>query len=164
MTLLERCISKRQNSTWIIPSVTNSKVIIAFSGSFRSTYEHQSYFIQKEREKGEEDGSKVSTQTCVRCLKRVLREKDLRKIINNFWLIIITLIGQTGNSGKAAATARAPASLVNSERPTKNSLPVNSTSPPSSFAFGSEISTKAKSNSFLRIARTFSTCWWFYKK
>lgn len=73
---------------------------------------------------------------------------------------LLTLIGTHGNSGNALATALAPDSLVKSEIPTKNSLPVNRTSPPSSFAFGSAISTSAKSSSFLRIARVFST----YKK
>lgn len=71
--------------------------------------------------------------------------------------LILTLIGTHGNSGNAFATARAPASFVNSEIPTKNSFPVKRTSPPSSRAFLSAISTNAKSNSFLRIARTFST-------
>lgn len=42
-------------------------------------------------------------------------------------LIIYTLMGVQGYSGNAAATARAPASLVQSEIPTKNSLPANKT-------------------------------------
>lgn len=76
----------------------------------------------------------------------------------------LTLIGTHGNSGNAFATALAPASFVKSERPTKNSFPVNNTSPPSSFALGSAISTSAKSSSFFSIARMFSTCKWIGKK
>ena len=87
------------------------------------------------------------------------QNKSSHVIVRVDALSSLTLIGTHGNSGNAHATARAPASLVNSEIPTKNSLPVNSTSPPSSLAFGSAISTIAKSSSFLRIARVFSTCW-----
>lgn len=47
--------------------MTNSKVNIAFTGSFRSTYEHQLLFYINER--GKEDGSKISTQTCVSVLR-----------------------------------------------------------------------------------------------
>ena len=92
--------------------------------------------------------------TCSRKLKEERKEKQSgsRKFGDQ-----LTLIGTHGNSGKALATALAPASFVKSEMPTKNSLPVNNTSPPSSFAFGSAISTNAKSSSFFRIARVFST-------
>lgn len=59
-------------------------------------------------------------------------------------------MGTQGYSGKAAATALAPASFVNFDRPTKNSRPVNNTSPPSRRAFLSAISTKGSSSSFFK--------------
>lgn len=58
-----------------------------------------------------------------------------KKLENNPNPIKFTLIGTHGYSGNAAATALAPASFVHDDSPTKNSLPVNSTSPPSNFAF-----------------------------
>lgn len=68
-----------------------------------------------------------------------------------------TLIGVTGNSGNADASAVAPRSLVRAEIPTKNSLPVNRTSPPSIMAFESAISKTDKLSSFLSMALIVST-------
>lgn len=92
------------------------------------------------------------------------------------------LMGVTGYSGKAAATALAPDSLVRCDNPTNisrpivcqhweqfvwilkiqsivwiNKIPVNKTSPPSRVAFGSAISMTGSLSSFLIIARIVST-------
>lgn len=45
-------------------------------------------------------------------------------------------MGVHGYSGQVEATATAPSVFVNVERPTKNSLPVNSTSDPQRMALG----------------------------
>jgi hypothetical protein len=52
-----------------------------------------------------------------------------------------TLSKVTGYSGNADATALAPAKFVVFDKPTKNSRPVNRTSPPSIVANESLIST-----------------------
>jgi hypothetical protein len=92
-----------------------------------------------------------------------------------------TLTGVQGNSGKAAATARAPPMLVLSDNPTKNSfprkydykirrfqkmrcvyqygsVPVNRTSPPSIVAVSSAISTIGRPSSFWRMAFMIMAC------
>lgn len=50
---------------------------------------------------------------------------NLETLLRKWRKFDFTLIGVHGNSGKAAATALAPASLVYLPTPTKNSLPTN---------------------------------------